>query len=325
MGLLIDGQWHDRWYDTSQSGGRFERRPSSFRRQVTADGAPVDGQATVQAEPGRFHLYVSCACPWAHRTLIVRALKGLDDVIGVSFVHPLMLDQGWFFDDEHPDRVGGRRFLREVYTAADPHYTGRVTVPVLWDDKEGTIVNNESSEIIRMLTRAFDAWSSRPDLDLYPEELRPEIDRVNALVYDTVNNGVYKAGFATTQAAYDEAVHALFDTLDLLEARLSARPFLVGDRLTEADVRLFTTLLRFDIVYVGHFKCNIRRLVDYPALWAYTRALFQVPEIRGTCHLDHIKQHYYRSHPSINPHGIVPAGPRLDFDEPHDRGPVLPE
>ncbi len=324
MGLLVDGQWQDRWYDTSRSGGRFERSAASFRRTVTADGTPREGQPTVKASPGRFHLYVSFACPWAHRTLIVRALKGLQDVIDVSVVHPLMLEQGWFFDDEHPDRLAGRRFLHQVYTDADPRFTGRVTVPVLWDSVEGTIVNNESSEIIVMLNDAFDAWSSRPQLDLYPAALRASIEETNAVVYDTVNNGVYRAGFATTQAAYDEAVHALFQTLDMLEARLSSQRFLVGERLTLADIRLFTTLLRFDPVYVGHFKCNIRRLVDYPALWAYTRALYQVPEIRGTCHLDHIKQHYHRSHPSINPHRIVPAGPLLDLDAPHDRGPVLP-
>ncbi len=320
MGMLIEGQWKDRWYDTKKHGGRFVRSEAGFRRQVTADGAPVDGQPTVKAAPGRFHLYVSYACPWAHRTLILRALKGLDDVIGVSVVHPLMLSEGWVFDDDWPDHLAGRSHLHQVYTSAVPDYTGRVTVPVLWDKVDGTIVNNESSEIIRMLTRAFDAWSSRPDLDTYPEDLRERIDEVNPFVYENVNNGVYKAGFATTQQAYDEAVHALFDALDHLEAILERQPFLAGDRFTEADVRLFTTLLRFDPVYVGHFKCNIRRLVDYPSLWSYTRQIYQVPEIRRTCNLDHIRRHYHCSHETINPHRILPAGPDIDFDQPHDRG-----
>ncbi|NOY28221.1 MAG: glutathione S-transferase family protein [Oligoflexia bacterium] len=316
MGLLIDGKWKDQWYSTEKHGGRFVRPGAQFHDQVGP------GAGEFPAAPGRYHLYVSLACPWAHRTLIVHALKGLGDSIGLSVVEPLMADQGWEFSEALPDHVGNHHLLHQVYTAAEPDYSGRVTVPVLWDKQRGTIVNNESSEIIRMLTRSWDAWSSRPDLDLYPKDLREPINDVNQRVYTAVNNGVYKAGFATTQSAHDAAVTALFDELDRLEQTLSHQPWLAGERLTEADIRLFTTLLRFDPVYVGHFKCNLRRLVDYPALWAFTRALYQVPEIRQTCDLAHIKQHYYRSHPSINPHGIVPLGPLLDLEAPHGRGPV---
>jgi putative glutathione S-transferase len=322
MGLLIDGVWHDQWYETSNTGGHFQRKESRFRNWVTADGAPgPSGAGGFRAEPGRYHLYVSLACPWAHRALIFRVLKGLEDMIGVSVVHWRMRDQGWTFEDGPgvvPDPILGARLLHQVYTAADPGYTGRVTVPVLWDKATGTIVSNESSEIIRMLNSAFDGIGARPG-DYYPEVLRGEIDAINARIYGTINNGVYKAGFATTQAAYEEAVGPLFETLDWLEARLATRRYLCGDRITEADWRLFTTLVRFDPVYVGHFKCNLRRLVDYPKLWAYTRDLYQVPGIAATIDLGHIKRHYYESHHTINPSGIVPAGPEIDFTAPHGR------
>lgn len=316
MGLLVEGKWQDRWYDTKQSDGRFVRQTSAFRDAVTADGS-----SGFAAEPGRYHLYVSLACPWAHRTLIVRRLKRLEDVITLSIVDPLMGEQGWVFSDAPgtlPDTVNGARRLYEVYLRARPDYAGRVTVPVLWDRARETIVNNESAEIIRMLNSAFDAFGDAA-LDLYPESLRPAIDAVNAEVYDWVNNGVYRAGFATTQQAYEEAVIALFATLDELERLLAGQRYLVGDRITEADWRLFTTLVRFDPVYVGHFKCNLRRLVDYPNLWAYTRELYQVPGVAGTVNLDQIKQHYYCSHPTINPTRVVPLGPELDFAAPHGR------
>lgn len=318
MGLLIDGVWRDQWYDTDRTGGRFEREPSRFRHWITPDGAPgPSGEGGFPAERGRYHLYVSLACPWAHRTLIVRRLKGLEDAISVSVVHWFMGDQGWTFEPADP--LLGVRHLHEVYTRARPDYTGRVTVPVLWDRERATIVNNESSEIIRMLGSAFDGVGAKPG-DYYPADLRAEIDALNARIYETVNNGVYRAGFATTQEAYEEAVFPLFETLDDLEARLSARRYLTGDRLTEADIRLFTTLVRFDPVYVGHFKCNLRRLVDYPNLWAYTRDIYQMDAVRPTVDFHHIKHHYYRSHPTVNPSRIVPAGPLLDFDAPHGRG-----
>lgn len=316
MGLLIDGQWHDRWYDTDSTKGRFVRSESAFRNRITADGS-----SGFPAVSGRYHLYVSYACPWAHRTLIYRALKGLEDHISVSVVHPLMLEDGWSFepgDGVVPDPVAGARYLREVYTRAQPDYTGRVTVPVLWDLEQGTIVNNESAEIIRMLDREFDAVGATGPR-LCPGELEAEIDEVNALVYPRINNGVYKAGFATTQEAYEEAVTGLFAALDELEARLTRRRFLVADRPTEADWRLFTTLVRFDPVYVGHFKCNMRRLVTYPALWDYTRELYQWPGVAATVHFDHIKRHYYGSHATINPTGVIPLGPQIDWDEPPSR------
>ena len=323
MGLLIDGAWHDKWYDTKSTGGKFERQQSAYRNWITADGSPgPSGEGGFPAESGRYHLYVSYACPWAHRTLIFRQLKGLEHHIGVSVVHPLMRGDGWTFatdfDGATGDPVLGKRFLREVYQAADPQATTRVTVPVLWDKERQTIVSNESAEIIRMLNSAFDGITGNR-LDFYPEPLRAEIDRINAAVYDNVNNGVYKAGFATTQAAYDEAVTALFDELDRLDARLARQRYLVGDRITEADWRLFTTLARFDPVYVGHFKCNIRRLVDYPALWPYACELYQVPGVAGTVRFDHIKVHYHASHETVNPHGIVPKGPLVDFSAPHGR------
>lgn len=322
MGLLIDGEWRDQWYDTDETGGRFERKESSFRSWVTADGsAGPSGSAGFKAEPGRYHLYVSLACPWAHRALILRALKGLEELIPVSVVHWLMGKDGWSFTPGPgvvADPIHGAAYLREVYLAADRRFTGRVTVPVLWDRATQTIVSNESSEIIRMFNSAFDTVGARPG-DYYPTAHRAEIDRVNARVYDTVNNGVYKAGFATTQEAYEEAVGPLFDSLDWLERRLAGQRFLVGNVLSEADIRLFTTLVRFDPVYAGHFKCNIRRIADYPALSAYTRDLYQTPGIAGTVDLGHIKRHYYGSHRNLNPTGIVPVGPAVDFDARHGR------
>jgi glutathionyl-hydroquinone reductase len=313
MGLLVDGVWHDQWYDTKNSGGAFVRQDSAYRGQITRDGS-----AGFKAEPGRYHLYVSFACPWAHRTLIYRKLKRLEELISVTAVDPLMLDQGWTFGDT-PDPLTGARFLHQVYTAANPTYTGRVTVPVLWDKRQRTIVNNESAEIIRMLNYAFDHLSGST-LDLYPPALAAEIDALNARIYDTVNNGVYKAGFATAQAPYETAVRALFDTLDRLEERLGRTRFLTGARFTEADWRLFTTLVRFDAVYYGHFKCNLRRLVDYSNLWGYARDLYQTPGVAETVDLAQIKRHYYISQRTVNPSQIVPLGPPLDFSTPHGRG-----
>jgi putative glutathione S-transferase len=322
MGLLVDGQWRDAWYDTASTGGRFVRKDAAFRNWVTADGAPgPTGEGGFKAEAGRYHLYVSLACPWAHRTLILRALKGLEGMIDVSVVNWLMLEYGWTFDPAPgvvADPIHHARFMHEVYTAADPAYTGRVTVPVLWDKRTGRIVNNESSEIIRMFNSAFDGIGALPG-DYYPQDLRGEIDVINARVYDTVNNGVYKAGFATSQQAYEEAVGPLFETLDWLEEILGRQRYLVGARLTEADIRLFTTLIRFDAVYVGHFKCNIRRIADYPALSAFVRDLHQRPAIGRTVDFDHIKRHYYQSHRTLNPTGVVPLGPLIDLDSPHGR------
>lgn len=322
MGLLVDGQWTDRRHDTAASGGRFQRADSAFRNWVTPDGTPgPTGKGGFKAEPGRYHLYVSLACPWAHRTLIFRALKQLEGAISLSVVHWLTGEHGWTFDegpDVVPDPIGGARRLYEVYLRSNPAYTGRVTVPVLWDKARGVIVSNESSEIIRMMNSAFDGVGAAPG-DFYPAELRGEIDAVNARVYATLNNGVYKTGFATTQYAYEEAVRPLFATLDWLEDRLATNRYLCGGRLTEADWRLFTTLVRFDPVYNGHFKCNLRRLVDYPNLWDYTRELFQYPGVAATCDFWHIKHHYYQSHPSINPTRIVPVGPELDFLMPQRR------
>jgi len=323
MGLLVDGRWQDRWYETRSTGGRFVRERASFRHWVTADGSPgPSGEGGFEAAAGRYRLYVSLACPWAHRTLIFRAIKGLDDMIPVSVVHWYMAENGWTFapgDGVVPDPIFGARFLHELYVAADTHYTGRVTVPVLWDSERATIVSNESSEIIRMFNSAFDGLGATAG-DYYPEALREEIDAINERVYDGVNNGVYRAGFATTQEAYDEAVDTLFETLDWLDRRLAGRRYLVGDRITEADWRLFTTLLRFDLVYVGHFKCNKRRLVDFPNLWPYTRELYQVPGVAETVNEQHIKRHYYESHRTINPSGVVPAGPEIDFSISHGRG-----
>jgi len=317
MGMLVEGTWTDQWYDTKSTGGRFVRSEAGFRDRVTADGA-----SGFKAEPDRYHLYVSYACPWAHRTLIYRALKGLENQISISVVNPLMLADGWTFEPANgviSDPVNNAAFLHQIYTAAQPDYTGRVTVPILWDRESSTIVNNESSEIIRMFDREFNNVGARGPV-FCPPHLEEDIDAINAFVYSRINNGVYKAGFATTQPAYEEAVGDLFDALDTLEDRLLVNRYLLGDTITEADWRLFTTLVRFDPVYVGHFKCNIRRLVDYPNLWAYTRELFQVEGVAGTVHMDHIKDHYYRSHPTINPSGVVPAGPMIDFEEPHRRG-----
>jgi len=320
MGRLVDGKWSDEWYDTKSTGGRFERKESSFRDSVRADGS-----TPFAPEAGRYHLYVSLACPWAHRTLIGRKLKRLDGAISVSVVHPLMGEHGWVLGNSDDtkgvtgDTLLGKQVLHEVYSAADPHYTGRVTVPVLWDRERATIVNNESSEILRMLNAEFNAIADAT-VDLYPEALREEIDEINAFVYPNVNNGVYRCGFATTQAAYEEAFAQLFSALDELDARLGEHRYLAGDCITEADWRLFTTLVRFDAVYVGHFKCNLRRIADYPNLSGYLRELFQVPGVAATVNFEHIKRHYYESHETINPTGVVPIGPELDLEYPHGRG-----
>ncbi|MEJ5218698.1 glutathione S-transferase family protein [Cognatishimia sp. D5M38] len=323
MGLLVDGKWVDQWYDTKSSGGKFVRSAAQFRNWITADGsAGESGKAGFKAESGRYHLYVSMACPWAHRTLIFRTLKGLTEHIDVSAVHPDMLDQGWTFEKDgvaQGDPLYGSKFSHNLYTRADPTYSGRVTVPILWDKEQETIVSNESSEIIRMFNSAFDGITGSTD-DYWPAEMRDAIEEVNARIYDTLNNGVYKSGFATTQAAYDAAVHPLFDTLDWLETRLANNRYLMGDRLTEADWRLFTTLIRFDPVYHLHFKCNRKRLIDYPNLWAYTRELYQMPGVAETVDMGHIVRHYHYSHESINPHRIVPINPVLDYLEPHGRG-----
>jgi putative glutathione S-transferase len=322
MGQLIEGVWRDQ-APASGGDGRFHRAETRFRNWVTADGSPgPTGQGGFKAERGRYHLYVSLACPWAHRTLIMRRLKRLEDAIGVSVVHWHMDRNGWEFR-EGPcatgDRLHGLDYLHQLYTRARPDYTGRASVPVLWDRKTETIVNNESTEIIRMLNVAFDEVGADGQ-DFYPAALRPAIDTINDRVYDTVNNGVYKAGFAGSQEAYEEAARALFATLDDLEMLLGAQRYLAGDRITEADWRLLTTLVRFDAVYVGHFKCNLRRLVDYPNLWAYARELYQVPGVAETVDFHHIKHHYYGSHKSVNPTGIVPIGPMIDWTEPHGRG-----
>jgi putative glutathione S-transferase len=323
MGLLVNGKWQDKWYDTKSTGGRFQRTESQFRNWITADGgAGPTGAAGFKAERGRYHLYVSYACPWAHRTLVMRAWKGLEDHIGVSVVHPLMLANGWElrtdFDGATGDALYGFDKLYQLYQKADPGYTGRVVVPTLWDKQRETIVSNESSEIIRMFNRAFDAVGVRSG-DYYPEDLREAIDAVNAVVYPNVNNGVYRAGFATSQEAYDEAVTALFDTLDDLERRLGASRYLVGNILTEADLRLWTTLVRFDAVYVTHFKCDRRRIADYPNLSGYLRDIYQIPGVAATVHMDHIRNHYFRSHPTINPNGIVSIGPVPHYTPPHHR------
>ena len=316
MGALVEGKWRARAPRARTRDGQFVRRDSQFRDWIDAGGETPFAPAA-----GRYHLYVSLACPWAHRTVIFRALKGLEEVIGLSVVDPYMGSDGWRFSDAPGcirDTVNGARFLHQIYTLARPGYSGRVTVPVLWDTHSGTIVNNESSEIIRMFNAAFDSLTGNR-LDFYPAPLRAEIDAVNAEVYANVNNGVYRAGFASRQAAYEQAFDALFATLDRIEARLARQRYLCGARLTEADWRLFTTLIRFDAVYVGHFKCNLRRIADYPALSSYLSELYQLPGVAATCDLDHIKSHYYRSHTTINPTGIVPKGPALDFVAPHDR------
>lgn len=322
MGLLIDGRWEDDEAGKASTNGRFERKPSQLRNWVTPDGAPgPTGAGGFAAEPGRYHLYVSLACPWAHRTLILRKLKGLEEMISVSSVHWLMGREGWCFEPGPgviPDPIFGARALYEVYQGSDAHYTGRVTVPVLFDKKTRRIVNNESSEIIRMFNSAFDGVGARA-LDLYPVQLRAEIDALNERIYDSVNNGVYKSGFAATQQAYEEAVRPLFETLDMLEERLATRRYLCGAQITEADWRLFTTLIRFDAVYVGHFKCNLRRITDYENLSGWLRELYQMDGIAETVSFEHIKRHYYESHARLNPSGIVPVGPLLALDAPHLR------
>lgn len=322
MSLLTDGKISKDWLKTEMHKGEFRRMESRFRSWVTENGRfGPSGEGGFVAEPERYHLYVSYACPWAHRALIFRKLKKLEDIISVSVVHPYMGEQGWEFKDypgATPDIINHSRYMHEVYNAAQPDYSGIVTVPVLWDTKRKTIVNNESSEIIRMFNSAFDAWGDA-SVNLYPIALRGEIDAINQRIYHTVNNGVYRAGFATSQEVYERAFDALFETLDDLEEHLSHRRYLVGEQITEADWRLFTTLVRFDAVYFSHFKCNRQRLTDYPSLWAYTRELYQLPGIADTVNMEHIKTHYFTSHPSINPNGIVPKGPELDFTAPHNR------
>ena len=317
MGLLVDGQWVDQWYDTKKTGGRFVRTQTQFRNWITADGsAGPTGQAGYKAETNRYHLYVSLACPWASRTLMIRTLKGLEDMISISVVHPLMLEHGWTFEEGEGvigDPIFKARYLHEVYTAVKPDYTGRVTVPVLFDKKTKTIVNNESSEIIRMLNTAFDDLGAKPG-NYVPDQWLEEINAVNDFVYHRINNGVYKAGFATKQEVYEEEVTSLFAALDQMEERLAGQDYLVGNRLTEADIRLFTTLVRFDSVYFGHFKCNLKPLTAYPKLWAYTKRIYQLPGMAQTVNFDHIKRHYYGSHKTINPTGVIPVGPTLDWD-----------
>ena len=329
MKTLIEGAWVDRSAEVQSTDGSFIRKDTAFRNWITADGAPgPSGDGGFKAVSGRYHLYVSYACPWAHRTLIFRELKGLEDHVSVSVVHPLMYEMGWELTDTYPGATGdpvlGKAAMYEVYLAADRKVTSRASVPVLWDKQQNTIVSNESSEIVRMLNSAFDGLTGNT-ADYYPVDLRLEIDAINDGIYNNVNNGVYKTGFAKSQEAYDRSVTALFAQLDALEARLAGQRYLVGDRITEADWRLFPTLVRFDPVYVGHFKCNIRQLVDYPHLWAYTRELYQYPGIKETVNFDHIRSHYYGSHESVNPTRIVPAGPLIDFDEPHGRENIASE
>ncbi|HFI0694680.1 TPA: glutathione S-transferase family protein [Streptococcus suis] len=316
MGLLQDGKWVDQWYDTKSTGGKFVRTVTQFRNWITPDGqAGPTGEGGFKAESGRYHLYISLACPWASRTLIMRKLKGLEDHISLSIVHPLMLENGWTFEDGSgviKDPLFNSDYLYQVYLKADPNYTGRVTVPVLWDKKSNTIVSNESAEIMRMFNSAFNDITGNYD-DYYPEHLQAEIDAMNDFVYPNINNGVYKAGFSTNQKVYEKEVKNLFAALDKLEEHLADKDYLVGNQLTEADIRLFTTLVRFDPVYFGHFKCNIKALVDYPNLWHYTKRLYNHAGIAETVDFDHIKQHYYGSHKIINPTGIVPVGPDLDW------------
>ncbi|HFI0467529.1 TPA: glutathione S-transferase family protein [Streptococcus suis] len=320
MGLLQDGKWVDQWYDTKSTGGKFVRTVTQFRNWITPDGqAGPTGKGGFKAESGRYHLYISLACPWASRTLIMRKLKGLEDYISLSVVHPLMLENGWTFEDGSgviKDPLFNSDYLYQVYLKADPNYTGRVTVPVLWDKETNTIVSNESAEIMRMFNTAFNDITGNYD-DYYPEHLQTEIDAMNDFVYPNINNGVYKAGFSTNQKVYEKEVKNLFAALDKLEEHLADKDYLVGNQLTEADLRLFTTLVRFDPVYFGHFKCNIKALVDYPNLWNYTKRLYNHTGIAETVDFDHIKQHYYSSHKTINPTGIVPVGPDLDWTTPN--------
>ena len=322
MGLLVDGEWHDVWYDTKASKGRFVRTESQFRNWVTPDGAAgSSGRGGFRAEPGRYHLYVGFACPWAHRTLIIRKLKGLEPLIGISAVNCYMGAEGWTFapgPETIPDSVNRVERLYELYTLADAQYSGRATIPILWDKHERTIVSNESAEIVRMFNSAFDGVGANRN-DYYPAALRAEIDELNDFIYPNVNNGVYRAGFATTQEAYEEAATAVFAALDRLEGRLTTRRYLLGSQLTEADIRLFTTLIRFDPVYHGHFKCNRQRIVDYPNLWGFLRDVYQTPGIAETVHVDFIKRHYYGSHANLNPSRIVPIGPELNYETAHGR------
>ena len=323
MSLMVKGKLQDNWYEAETESGEFIRQDSQFRNWVTPNGQPgPTGEGGFAAEPGRYHLYVSYACPWAHRTLIFRKLKKLQDIISVNVVHPDMEPEGWNFTD-YPGATGDTlyqfKYMYEAYALAQPDYSGIVTVPVLWDKQRHTIVNNESSEIIRMFNQAFDTWGDAT-LDLYPEPLRADIDAINDLVYDNINNGVYRVGFARNQRAYEDAFDALFAALDEIDDRLATQRYLVGQQITEADWRLFVTLVRFDAVYVGHFKCNLRRIADYPNLSNYLRELYQIPGIAETVNFSHIKQHYYYSHTDINPTRIVPKGPELDLDSAHNRG-----
>jgi putative glutathione S-transferase len=324
MGQLVDGVWHDVWYDTEKSGGAFERSTSSFRNWITADGSPgPSGIGGFKAESGRYHLYVSYACPWAHRTMIFRQIKELADHISFDVVHPDMLSDGWTFATDDAGATGDRQFglpfVRDIYLRADPNINGRVTVPILWDKQQNTIVSNESSEIIRMFNSAFNGLTGN-DLDFYPPALQADIEPINGRIYDTFNNGVYRCGFSTTQAAYNAAVVPLFETLDWLEDHLASNRYLMGHQLTEADWRLFPTLARFDSVYHLHFKCNQKRIIDYPNLWAYTRELYQYDGISDTMNMQHTIRHYHYSHDTINPNRIIPINPILDWHLPHGRG-----
>jgi glutathionyl-hydroquinone reductase len=316
MGMLIDGEWQNAPLAAQSGSGEFVRQTSAFRNQITADGS-----SGFKAAPGRYHLYVSRACPWCHRTMIYRVMKRLENIISISFVEPAMLDEGWTF--AQPDPITGALRVYELYQQADPLFTGHATVPVLWDKETNGIVNNESSDIIRMLNSEFDEITHELT-NYYPDALAGEIDQVNSRVYDAINNGVYRAGFATSQAAYETAAHQVFEGLDWLETRLQQQRYLLGDLVTEADWRLFPTLVRFDAVYYGHFKCNLRRLSDYPALWGYTRELYQIPGIAGTVSVDEYKAHYYGSHRNLNPTGIIPIGPALDFTTEHGRAEAFP-
>ena len=315
LGMLVDGKWTTEWTERDDRG-KFNRMPTQFRNWIKKEGS-----SAFQPEPNRYHLYVSLACPWAHRTLIMRNLKGLQDVISISIVDPEMGDDGWKFSEGPgciPDAVNSCNYLRELYLKANPQYTGRVTVPVLWDKPNRHMINNESREIIRMLDLEFEAYA-KSGLNLYPKELQAQIDQTMDAIYQPINNGVYRSGFASTQTAYEEAVTELFDHLDRWENLLENQRYLCGNQLTEADVCMFTTLFRFDPVYHGHFKCNLRRIVDYPNLWNYIKDIYQTPGVKETCNLDHIKRHYYKSHTQINPTRVVPKGPIINFDEPHDR------
>lgn len=316
MGLLVDGVWQDKWYDTKSTGGKFVRSQSQFRNWITKDGsAGPSGKEGFKAESGRYHLYISLACPWASRTLMMRKLKDLEDHISLSVVNPYMLENGWTFEEYDgviPDPLFESQYLYQLYLQADPNYSGRVTVPVLWDKKTQTIVSNESADIIRMFNTAFNDITGNTD-DYYPESLQEAIDDINAIVYDNVNNGVYKTGFATEQSVYEKELNSLFAELNRLEELLASQEWLVGNQMTEADIRLFTTLVRFDAVYYGHFKCNLKRLVDYPNLWNYTKRIYNMPGIPETVNFDHIKTHYYGSHKTINPNGIIPLGPEIDW------------